>query len=386
MNGGRGQAVGSRSKIGGDRFASLGMLLLSLLLLALAGGTARAETAVGPGSAAPGGHVLEEKKELLEQLDEIDKELDLVTGQWEKLNADLKRVQTRRRRLSSQLAATRKELRLVREKARTRLIALYKFSTMDYLLPLTRVHDFHTAMHAVYAITRLIERDHALFTRLRQKQEQVRVLRASLGEYEWQSRELERQLQKQVERLVRSKEAKIRLLIEMDHAESQRMRRSAFEDTGKSTPGPVSQQSPAPPAFGLFARHKGRVPLPVAGKITITYGRKKHSPYRSILYNNGVLIRTERNEPVRAVFAGRVVFANWFRGYGNIMIIDHGHHYYTLLAHLSSMYKKAGDPVRGGEVVATTGPSSTPGEGELYFEIRYHKRPLDPSQWLAANK
>ncbi len=77
-----------------------------------------------------------------------------------------------------------------------------------------------------------------------------------------------------------------------------------------------------------------------------------------------------------------MLFADWFKGYGNMMIIDHGAHYYTVYAHVEEMFKSVGEQVRAGEVIATVGDTGSLEGPRLHFEVRHHGKPVDPAEWF----
>jgi murein hydrolase activator len=131
-----------------------------------------------------------------------------------------------------------------------------------------------------------------------------------------------------------------------------------------------------------FAAAKGLLIFPVKGKIVKKFGPFTHPTLKTPVFHNGIEIAADRGEPVRAVHAGRVVFADWFKGFGNVLIIDHGQHYYTVHAHLEELFKPADGVVKTEEVVATVGDSGALGIAGLYFELRHYDTPLDPLEWL----
>ena len=96
----------------------------------------------------------------------------------------------------------------------------------------------------------------------------------------------------------------------------------------------------------------------------------------------GVFIRSDRGEEARAVADGVVVFADWLRGFGNLVIVDHGDNYLTVYGNNEALFKSTGERVLGGEVIASVGDSGGNPESGLYFEIRHQGRPLDPMQWI----
>jgi septal ring factor EnvC (AmiA/AmiB activator) len=91
----------------------------------------------------------------------------------------------------------------------------------------------------------------------------------------------------------------------------------------------------------------------------------------------------ERGEPVRSVFKGEVLFAQWLKGYGNLVIINHGDNYYTLYAHVEEIFKKKGETVDTGEVIATAGDTGSVKGLCLHFEVRHHGKPVNPMQWIS---
>jgi septal ring factor EnvC (AmiA/AmiB activator) len=95
-----------------------------------------------------------------------------------------------------------------------------------------------------------------------------------------------------------------------------------------------------------------------------------------------VFVRAPEGEEVRAVAAGRVVFADWLRGFGNLLVLDHGQGFLTIYGNNQSVVKRPGDAVKGGEVVATVGATGGAEESGLYFEIRQQGRPVDPMAWV----
>jgi septal ring factor EnvC (AmiA/AmiB activator) len=94
-----------------------------------------------------------------------------------------------------------------------------------------------------------------------------------------------------------------------------------------------------------------------------------------------LFIRTAAGQEVQSVAAGRVVFADWLRGFGNLIIIDHGNGYMSLYGNNEALFKQVGENIRNGEVIASTGNSGGNPETGLYFELRYQSKPFDPLTW-----
>lgn len=131
---------------------------------------------------------------------------------------------------------------------------------------------------------------------------------------------------------------------------------------------------------GLLARLKGKLRLPVKGELANRFGTQRSDggpPWK------GLFIRSPAGQEVRAVAVGRVVFADWLRGFGNLLILDHGQGYLTIYGNNESVLKQVGDPVRTGDVVATVGSSGGNAETGLYFEIRHEGKAFDPMPWVS---
>lgn len=138
---------------------------------------------------------------------------------------------------------------------------------------------------------------------------------------------------------------------------------------------------PAPNANQSFAKLRKKMPWPAAGTVVSSFGE---TYAEGKLRRNGLLMHTDTSAEVRAIHYGRVVFANWLRGFGLLTIIDHGDGYMTLYGHASSLYTTTGDWVDAGEAIAQAGQTGGTDKTALYFEIRHNGKPDNPSRWLAG--
>jgi septal ring factor EnvC (AmiA/AmiB activator) len=127
---------------------------------------------------------------------------------------------------------------------------------------------------------------------------------------------------------------------------------------------------------------RGRLPWPLGGKVISSFGKKKSARFNTYTMNNGIEIKPEQSDEIRAVGGGEVIFCDYFKGYGNLLILQHAGNFHTLYGHCASFLKKPGDRVGTGEVVALAGSSGSLYGKALYFEIRQNLKPLDPLLWL----
>lgn len=136
---------------------------------------------------------------------------------------------------------------------------------------------------------------------------------------------------------------------------------------------------PTPNESDPFGSLKNKLPWPADGKVASKFG---DSYAGGKLRYNGLLINTDEASDIKAVHYGRVVFANWLRGFGLITILDHGDGYMTLYGHSSSLYTSPGDWVEAGESIAQAGRTGGTDNPAVYFEIRHNGKPDNPHRWL----
>jgi septal ring factor EnvC (AmiA/AmiB activator) len=144
---------------------------------------------------------------------------------------------------------------------------------------------------------------------------------------------------------------------------------------------PPSRAPGETPGVG-FGELRGRLPWPAAGRILTAFGPQVHPRFGTKTFRNGVDIEAAEGAAVAAVYAGHVVYTGWFKGYGNLIILDHGHEYYTLYAHVAEILVKEGEDVRPAQRIGTVGDTGSLAGPRLYFEVRYQGKPQDPEQWL----
>jgi septal ring factor EnvC (AmiA/AmiB activator) len=217
------------------------------------------------------------------------------------------------------------------------------------------------------------------------------------------ARERKRQQELAAARAKAAAEAKARALAlaKAQQAERERLARQAAR-TGKPmkplpAPAPVQEErvaeQPKPEAppprsadtalaselpSGAFEGMRGRLPAPISGKVAARFGAKRGDgpTWR------GMFIKAPEGTDVRAVAAGRIVFANWMRGYGNLIIINHGGEYLSIYGNNQTLIKQVGDAVKPGDIIANAGNTGGNEESGLYFELRHLGKAFDPAGWV----
>jgi len=137
-------------------------------------------------------------------------------------------------------------------------------------------------------------------------------------------------------------------------------------------------EPPPPPDGNAFAATRGKGKLPVKGELAASFGAKRADGPNW----KGIFIKAGEGSEVHAAGAGEVIFADWMRGFGNLMIVDHGGQYMSIYGNNQSLLKRPGDRVKAGDVIATVGNSGGNEHSGLYFELRHQGRAIDPLAWL----
>jgi septal ring factor EnvC (AmiA/AmiB activator) len=193
-------------------------------------------------------------------------------------------------------------------------------------------------------------------------------------------------LERDDQRLANLVEQLTRLLAEQAKRAEQSRRAAAASQSGnakQNSPGVTADIEPPPGSKAAALREKMR--LPVRGEVIARFGtvRKTEAGVNAPTWK-GVLIRAPQGTDVRAAAAGRVVFADWLRGFGNLLILDHGDGVLTVYGNNESLLRSVGERVEADEVIAAVGNTGGNTESGLYFEIRFEGRPIDPLKWAQA--
>jgi septal ring factor EnvC (AmiA/AmiB activator) len=145
----------------------------------------------------------------------------------------------------------------------------------------------------------------------------------------------------------------------------------------------LDQKSVAPAADAVdLGPLRGRLAWPLKGTVISSFGKKKSARFNTYTMNNGIEIKPEHADEIRAVGGGEVIFCDYIKGYGNVIMIQHAGNFHTLYGHCASFLKKTGERVATGEMIALAGTSGSLYGQALYFEIRQGLKPLDPLLWL----
>ncbi len=229
----------------------------------------------------------------------------------------------------------------------------------------------------------LLERRNQLAEVRKERQQTLAKLNSDLSTRE-RKLQARRQEQAQFERVLKTiEETLARQAREAEEARQRELlaerQRQQQRQAGSVAPSGPMVSSAGSSFGGPFAQAKGKLPWPVDGRLVARYGTPRGGDARTKW--DGVLIGASAGTQVRAVHGGRVVFADWLRGAGLLVILDHGNGYLSLYGHNQSLLRDAGEIVKAGDPIATVGTSGGQETAALYFAIRQQGRPSDPAQW-----
>jgi murein hydrolase activator len=271
-----------------------------------------------------------------------------------------------------------------------RLVALYKVDRLEEGDGLAFAPSIHEAVKRKAALRYILDRDQRALEELRGHEAELARLQALLterrdrqlalaAEYDRRLAAVSREQsgrERTLQRLQGDKTAQLAAIESLQEAARELDRQ--VQALSRANAPHAQAAAPGRPLVDM----KGLLIFPVDGKIVSVFGGYRDPQSKTPAFRNGIEIAAERGEPVRAVHAGRVAFAGWFRGYGNVLIIDHGDHFHSVYAHLEETFKSVENIVEAGEVVATAGDSGPMGGAGLYFELRHRDRAVDPQEWL----
>jgi murein DD-endopeptidase MepM/ murein hydrolase activator NlpD len=349
----------------------------------------------------------EEREKVRQRLGEEKAGLSLLKSQQvgvldvlEVLEGLSRESQARKNTLTQELVLTRRRLAVAErqdalakvaqeqlmEKVSPRLLAMYRTSRGKSAGLLLSSSDFSALLWRARALSTVLDRDLALLAELKdvsalaQRTRQTLTLMkeaASSRLSDVRSEDLLATAQREElgEALVLIKaEAKqsARVIRELEVAERNLSR--MMDDFGDQ----VGQTG--------FGAQRGKLPFPTEGILEVAFGKMVNPRFNTVTVQKGIDVRARLGTPVKAVAPGKVVFGDWLRGYGNVLIVDHGEGFHSLMAHLADFTVPVGAEVIRGQELGAVGDTGSLKGAYLYFELRHKGQAIDPLPWLSGSK
>ena len=333
------------------------------------------------------------EKSVLDELDAAEEALNRARQQVRATQTEIADLDARIGEIEERSRQLETELSIGEAYAAKRLSALYKLNWLGRIHLLATAESFFDFVNRRSSLQRILAQDDALLEGLNNDKIALESLLTQLNAKKAEKRSLELTLQDRIGSLSDRQERR-KVLLEKIRGEKklELAALTALKQAASDLDTAVMQIEPSVPESApsaqkksddkTFDAYKGLLTWPVKGKIITFFGPHRDKEYAITNFQSGINIRAERGEPIRCVADGYTIFSNWFKGFGNMMIVDHGDHYYTVYAHLEEVFKVKGDRVEKNEVIATVGDSGSLMGPALHFEVRYHGKPVDPMEWI----
>ena len=331
------------------------------------------------------------ERAILEELEEIDRRLQTVTG---KRNLARGEVQAARRRLSEvepKLERAAAALARTQGALAKRANALYRAGELGPVRVIFSATSLPELLTRASALRVLVRHDAQLVARFGVEHDRLLALETeasdAIEKRESGQRRVtaliaelrsERETKGEVlGRLRKDRKSERRLLLELEQAAV------ALEETIR-TLGVRARDPEEEMAASGFGARKGRLMAPVDANVSLRFGRVIDPEFHTATFRSGIDFAARAGARVRCVGLGVVRFAGWFRGYGRIVIVDHGDGFHSISGHLDEIFVAVGDPVVEGQALGTVGETGSLGGPSLYFELRRNGEAIDPESWLKA--
>ncbi len=331
------------------------------------------------------------EREIIMRLNRVEQALNKSRMRVAALQKEIKALDARILQESEASKQLKQQIQANQEHVARRLVALYKMNRLGKFHVLASAGSMQEFILRQSALGRILARDETTRRELVHQQTTLRGLLASLESDKTRRKESAAEYQSQIRSMSRDRSMRKRLLADIRSQKALELAAiEALTQAANDLDSEIESLSKRktlidPEKNGVqltFSAYKGLLIMPVKGNIVHLFGPYKNKQYNVTNFRSGIDIRAEKGEPIRAVFKGRVIYSSWFKGYGNMIIIDHGKNYYTIYAHLEETFKSKGDTVETREVIATVGDTGSLEGAKLYFEVRHHGKPQNPLEWL----
>ena len=349
--------------------------------------------------------MLEKKKELkradrkersiLSELEKIDRDIQTGRSELADQQQQLRGSEKALREVEENNTALSRELAALRQQYSRRLRAIYKMSRGGYAAAIFSPAGPGQTMKRIKYLGLVAGRDQAvireygstlkrLASRQAEIQEKKNELLAHQRAVETKKVELEARRRRKAVILAGVRQEKG--LYEQSLHELEESSASLWAMTKKDEQKKTAAKATPPasqPARKTATAPTARLPWPLEGPVLTRFGMQRHSQFGIMVYRRGIEIQALEGEPVRAVRDGQVAYADWYKGYGKLMILDHGNGFYTLYGNLSRLDLNRGAQAARGQVIGLAGDTGSLKGSKLYFEIRMNGEAQDPLLWLA---
>lgn len=354
--------------------------------------------------------IQQELERLKQEEADHQKSLQNVQGLLITAEKELEATQITYQNTLKQIEKLEEELEIEETKLELQLLILenrlkkfYKYSHINYLAVLLESKDFSQFLNRYRYLESILENDADIVKQVSEQVEFVKKQRDSLNNKKEITMMLEQEIKKEKENIEMSVEVKNRYIVRIEEerkkqiaileelekssAQIQEIIEIAYQEKEKARQAQQQAQQQQPTTKTVRTEpalqpKKGIFELPVRGTIISNYGQQKQQDLNAYVFNSGIDISAPLGEAVRAASFGTVIYLGNIKGYGDIIILDHGGNVVTLYAHLSKVLVRLNDQVTKGQIIGQVGTSGGAPSPRLHFEVRMDGKPVNPFDWL----
>ncbi len=335
----------------------------------------------------------EKKREsVLQSIQSLDERLIRHRQDHEDISKKLRRKDLEIEEITDQLIGMRASIQVRREAILARFRAQYMEGRFGYIKALLTAESYGDFQRRGQYLSAVSQKDYELLgtfradmARMEQAERQRAEARAGLVAFKQHVekqltdiRALQREKKVYLVKITHERDSYDRTVEELERSAS-RVDSMLHELETRRRTTAMHPPAVSPVPHGV----KGGLPWPAEGQVISFFGRQKHPTFDTYVQRKGIEIRTTEGSLIHAVMRGTVVYADWLKGYGLVIILDHANGFFSLYAHASKILARTGEQVVERQVIGETGDTGVIGENTLYFELREGAEPVDPLHWLA---
>ena len=326
-------------------------------------------------------------KNAQQELEAVDLELGIRTRELQLAVDAESKLEVERHDIESQIAVIGPRMQLQKQFLGKRLAALYRLGSLSYVRMFLAIDEHRDPLGAISMLSYVVTRDARSVSRFEKEQQQLSARYAELADRRRKLDEMRVVVEQRRQAVAATHAQKARMLASLQAEETGSAKRLAtLEEKARRLEQLVdvlARQHEGQPVSADIRAVQGALSWPVKGPVIENFGKQRDPKFSTYTVSNGLKIAAMPGTGVRAVFQGTVLYSQWFKGYGNLIVVDHGNRVFSLYGNLKGPAVAIGDRVAAGQTIAGVGESedAQPG-GYLYFEIRQDNHPEDPRKWL----
>lgn len=334
-----------------------------------------------------------EEKSVLTQLESLEINYHLKSAELEKLNIELRRFKVQIAIIKAKIDNLQKTVNELRIYIKNRLLSLYKLGRLSYFRYMLSLKNPSDMLNCYKYVVILSDRDSQKIVKFRKSMQQLQLNQQELAKNQKALLDVKTKVEKKWSEIARARKERQRYLSSIQ--QQRELYTKAVSDLEQAShklkllieslkEGKAMEEEQ--PYILNIANFKGLLNWPVQGKVSVPFGRVKHPKFNTYTMQNGIDIAIQKGSVVHSIFAGKVIYADWFKTYGNLLIIDHFNGYWSFYAHLDRFLVEIKQWIDRDQPIGISGDTSSLKGYCLHFEFRHNGIPQDPKEWLIKLK